>query len=228
MKQVKVTMVATGELIYKGILDESETYCFGYDATIPKMMFNLPTKFFNNTVFKVSETKLEDNVLELLVRYKDLNEELEVLTVDKLNIESSELSNGSKNYAIILNLIAANKESIDEVEVEFRTFTKGLLAKREEMLKVLKEDTDMETSLVRAEGKINIYGSMLAVTKRVKRMHTKSCRTGLWKHSVKLEGDYEQVDAEITLYRYLDSEFTMDDAKALNSNYKVLKNILER
>lgn len=228
MKQVKVTMVATGELIYKGILDESETYCYGYDATIPKMMFNLPTKCFNNTVFKVSETKLDDNVLALLLRYKDLNEELEVLTEDKLNLERSELSKGSTNYADILNLIAANKESIDEVEVEFRTFTKELLAKREEMLKVLKEDTDMETSLVKAEGKITIFGSMLAVTQRVQRMYTESCRTGLWNHNVKLEGDYEQVEAEITLYRYLDSEFTMDDAKALNSNYKLLKNILER
>lgn len=228
MKQVKVTMVATGELIYKGILDESETYCYGYDATIPKMMFNLPTKCFNNTVFKVSETKLDDNVLALLLRYKDLNEELEVLTEDKLNLEVSELSKGSTRYAVILNLIAANMENIDEVEVEFRTFTKGLLSKREEMLTILKDGTNMETSLIKAEGTITIYGSMSDVTNRIKRMYNESCRTEFWKHSVKLDGDYEQVDAEITLYRYLDSEFTMDDAKALNSNYKLLKNILER
>ena len=228
MKQVKVTMVATGELIYKGILDESETNCYGYDATIPKMMFTLPTKCFNSNVFMVSETKLEDNVLKLLVRYKDLKEELEVLTEDKLNLEGSELSKGSTSYAVILNLIAANIDNIDEVEVEFRTFTKGLLAKREEMLTVLKDGTNMETSLVKAEGTINIYGSMLAVTQRVKRMYRESCRTEFWEHSVMLDGDYEQVEAYIKLYRYLDSDFTMDDAKALNSNYKLLKNILER
>lgn len=228
MKQVRVIMIATGALIYKGILDESETYCYGYDATIPKTMFNLPTKCFNGDVFRVSETKLDAKVKDLLVRYKDLKEELEVLMVDKLNLEGSELSKGSTSYAVIVNLIAANKESIDEAEVEFRTFTKGLLAKREEILLELKDCLDIETTLTKAEGKITISGKMSAVTNRIKRMHFESCRTGLWKHSVKLDGDYDYVDAEITLYMYIDSEFTFYDAQASNHSFVKLKNILER
>jgi hypothetical protein len=229
MKQVRVIMVATGALIYKGILDDESEYFHGYDATIPKTLFSLQRSYLPENVFRfVEANSLEDNVLNLLESYKDLKEELQVLTEDKLKLEENTLSKGSTSYAVILNLIAENKENIDEIQVEFSKYVKEWWETRKEILDALTEDIDLELTVSKAEGTITIYGSMLAVTQRVKRMYRESCRTEFWEHSVMLDGDYEQVEAYIKLYRYLDSEFTMDDAKALNSNYKLLKNILER